>query len=415
MQLSHNYSFMNKLEQITTLEELHKSFYQCMKSSGFKKSSQKYESQLILNNLQLSKDVRNGTYEQMPTFHFILNQRGKIRDINAPHIRDRVIQKTLVNNVLLPDLRKYLIYDNAASLKERGITFARKRHLIHLQQYIQQNGTDGYILQIDIKKYFDSIDHKILYQLVAQKIEDKSTLPLIKYIIDNCTQAQKGLNLGSEAPQIFAVFFLYKLDNFCKIVKQCKYYGRYMDDIYIFHKDKIFLQNLLIQIQDILTGLKLEINQKKTHITKIKHGYTYLQIKYNIGTNGVIRRPSHNKIVRQRRRIKAQNRIVEAKIASSKDAKDWYEGWKGSLRKDCKQCNKSIYYLDKLIQELYPITQEVIVNVKRTREYIQLEADGNRQFIVSDSMSPGRFICQYFINWRLENYKNILGTYARAA
>jgi len=44
-----------------------------MKSSGFKKSSQKYESQLILNNLQLSKDVRNGTYEQMPTFHFILN------------------------------------------------------------------------------------------------------------------------------------------------------------------------------------------------------------------------------------------------------------------------------------------------------------------------------------------------------
>ena len=197
MQLPHNYSFMNKLEQITTLEELHKSFYQCMKSSGFKKSSQKYESQLILNNLQLSKDVRNGTYEQMPTFHFILNQRGKIRDINAPHIRDRVIQKTLVNNVLLSDLRKYLIYDNAASLKERGITFARKRHLIHLQQYIQQNGTDGYILQIDIKKYFDSIDHKILYQLVAQKIEDKSTLPLIKYIIDNCTQAQKGLNLGS--------------------------------------------------------------------------------------------------------------------------------------------------------------------------------------------------------------------------
>ena len=152
---------------------------------------------------------------------------------------------------------------------------------------------------------------------------------------------------------------------------------------------------------------------KLNFITKIKHGYTYLQIKYNIGTNDVIRRPSHNKIVRQRRRIKAQNRIVEAKIASSKDAKDWYEGWKRSLRKDCKQCNKSIYYLDKLIQELYPITQEVIVDVKRTREYIQLEADGNRQFIVSDSMSPGRFICRYFINWRLENYKNILGTYAR--
>jgi len=71
-----------------------------------------------------------------------------------------------------------------------------------LRSYIFHNGTDGYILLIDIKKYFGSIDHEILKQLIVPKLsnEPKEILDLIYYVIDTSSNTNKGLNLGSEAP-----------------------------------------------------------------------------------------------------------------------------------------------------------------------------------------------------------------------
>ena len=107
---------------------------------------------------------------------------------------------------------------------------------------------------IDIKKYFGSIDHDILKNLIYHRIskESKDVIDLIYYIIDTSSDSNKGLNLGSEAPQILAVYYLNPLDTFIKIVKRVKYYGRYMDDIFIISESKKELFSLLTEIENKL-------------------------------------------------------------------------------------------------------------------------------------------------------------------
>ena len=137
-------------------------------------------------------------------------------------------------------------------------------------------------------------------------------MQLIHYVIDTSSKTGKGLNLGSECPQIFAIYYLNPVDQFVKVVKGVKYYGRYMDDIFVIGRSKTELRTLLTEIEARLAELLLEVNHKKTHIVKLRHGFTWLQIKYAVEPTGHITKTiSHNKIVRERRRLKAFRRMLD--------------------------------------------------------------------------------------------------------
>ena len=271
------------IEELTTLEKLNNAFYVAERASKWKPATQRYHSKLLLNNLKLQEELRNGTYRVEPTVNFWIRERGKRRYIESPTIRDRIVQKVLTQEILIPYLTKPLIYDNYASLKNRGTSFARKRVDIMLHRYIRKHGPDGYVLLIDIKTYFPSIDHAILKDMLHARIhEPEEIMNLIDYAVDCSSDSEKGLNLGSEAPQIFAVYYLNPVDTYIKTVRGIKYYGRYMDDMIILSDSKEELQILLEEIKDQLARLKLRINEQKTHITKLSRGFTFLQVKYNV-------------------------------------------------------------------------------------------------------------------------------------
>lgn len=238
---------------------------------------------------------------------------------------------------------------------------ARKRIDVMLQKFLREYGPDGYILQIDIKKYFGSIDHTVLKGLLHKRFknESKDVLSLIDYIVDTSSSTGKGLNLGSEAPQIFAIFYLSVLDNFIKIVKGIKFYGRYMDDMFVIAENKEELQSLLEEIKLQLESLKLQINEKKTHITKLSHGFTFLQIKYNIVGNKILKRLTRAKITRERKRLKAFKRLLDEGKMAENDIYNCYQSWKNSAIKDCNACYTSIHSLDILYKELFPVHKEV--------------------------------------------------------
>lgn len=134
------------LEELTTLEKLNNAFYEYASNVSNKESMHRYKANLLINNIELQDDLRNGTYKVSKTNNFTINERGKMRDIKEPAIRDRVVQKILCKYILVPQLRKYLIYDNYASLENRGTSFARKRITIMLQKYIKEYGDNGYVL-----------------------------------------------------------------------------------------------------------------------------------------------------------------------------------------------------------------------------------------------------------------------------
>lgn len=359
------------------LQNLNECAWECTCQSRWKESTQRYLSDMLQKNLELREEILSGQYRVNPTIDFTLNERGHIRQIEATVVRDRIVQKSLMKHILTPSLTPYLIYDNYASMKQRGTSFARKRFEIMLHRYIRKYGTDGYILLIDVKKYFNNIDHDVLKRLIAPRLKDQpeDVMQLIHYVIDTSSKTGKGLNLGSECPQIFAIYYLNPVDQFVKVVKGVKYYGRYMDDIFVIGRSKSELRTLLTEIESKLAELLLEVNHHKTHIVKLRHGFTWLQIKYTVTPTGHITKAmSHNKIVRERRRLKAFRRQLDLGVMTEPQIWEAYQSWRGSVVRDHNACEHSLRATDATYASLFPPHQE---RPKRSRRALIVQTNHN--------------------------------------
>lgn len=357
--------------QLGTLNEC---ALECTRQSRWKETTQRYLCNMLVKNLELQQEVLSGNYRVSPTVDFRINERGHLRFIEAPVVRDRIVQKTFVKNVLAPALTKCLIYDNYASLPKRGTSFARKRFEIMLRRYFNKHGRDGYILLIDIKKYFDSVDHDVLKEMIAPYLDDQpqDVREIIDYMIDTSSKTNKGLNLGSEAPQIFAIFYLSVIDTLVKVILHRKYYGRYMDDIFVIGQTKEELRSVLHDIEVSLASLRLETNKRKTFITKLSHGFTYLQVKYTITPSGkIIKRPSHGKIVRERRRLRAFKRMLDAGRMTLEEIQNCYQSWRGTFIREHNSYRKTLKSMDDLYKALFP---EPVEKTKKGRYLLSQEA-----------------------------------------
>lgn len=156
-------------------DTLIQAFENCKKGSIWKESVQRYESNLLKQVNHAQKELIAGTYKQKPFNEFLLHERGKSREVKAIHISDRVVLRAFCDRILFPTVNKYLIYDNGASVKDKGIQFTRDRFVTHLRKYYRtyQNNL-GYVLLIDFSKYFDNIQHEKLLE------EYKSVLKMRK-------------------------------------------------------------------------------------------------------------------------------------------------------------------------------------------------------------------------------------------
>lgn len=331
-------------EKLLDLNNLYSAFEKCKKNVGWKYSVQKYEANVLSNINTLRKQLGNGTYRQKPFSEFTINERGKTRHIKALHISDRVLQRALCDNVLIPSLKKYLIYDNGASIKGKGIDFTRNRLKVHLQKYYRKHGNKGYVLKIDFSKYFDNINHDILIKMLEKRIKDKKVIDLMKYLVG--TFGEKGCGIGSQISQVAGIYYLNILDQFCKTVKGCKYYARYMDDVYIISGSKPFLKNLLSEIKSLTEKLGLKLNEKKTQIVKLENGFVFLNMKYRLLESGKIKViPSKKTFTRERRKLKRL-----APKLTEKEFTERYKSWRGNITKF--NSHKSVLKMDALYKNL---------------------------------------------------------------
>lgn len=117
----------------------------------------------------------------------------------------------------------------------------------HLEKFYRRYGRNGYVLQIDFSKYFDNIDHKELLRMFSRLVDDADVMQLFTELVE--TFGDRGVGIGSQISQIIGIYYPIEIDNWCKIVKGCKYYGRYMDDTYVIHQSKEFLRGLLRKLK----------------------------------------------------------------------------------------------------------------------------------------------------------------------
>lgn len=369
------------INKISNANVLMNSFYEAKKNCSWKNSVQQYEANLLKNIRHTQIELRNNTYKQQNFYNFFLNERGKERYVRSICFYDRVVQRALCDFVN-PIVEPYLIYDNGASVKNKGIDFARKRIEKHLHQYYRKYGSIGYALVIDFSKFYDNILHKPLIEMYKGIIDDERIINLIAHLVDSFSVdvsnsniqenelfdslkyaknnlsnekkrfINKSLGIGSQISQISGIYYPTKMDNYCKIVKQMKYYGRYMDDTYIISNNKEELQSLLIDIQKICDELGIFINPKKTQIFRIDKGFTFLKIKYRLTETGhVVRIPVKKGFVREKRKLRKFKKLLDNGEMNYLDIQEQYKSWRGNIAKY--DCHRALLNTDKLFNELF--------------------------------------------------------------
>lgn len=158
-------------------------------------------------------------------------------------------------NILEPFFIRTFITNTYSCIKQRGIHKLVK----NLKKVLKRDpeGTKN-CLKFDIKKFYSSIDHNILYFQLCQKIKDKKLLKLLKEIIESA----QGVPIGNYLSQYFANFYMSGFDHWMKEKMKCEYYFRYADDIVILHHDKEYLNKLFVQIEQYINQkLKLDIKR----------------------------------------------------------------------------------------------------------------------------------------------------------
>ena len=127
--------------------------------------------------------------------------------------------------------------------------------------------------------------------------------------------------------------------------------GFSMDDRIIIHPDKEFLKRLLAEIKDIAKGLGIFINERKTQIIKLSHGFTFLKTKYILTRKGkIIRRIPRDVVVRERRKLKKLARFVKAGEVTPEAFRQQYKSWRGDKRRY--NAYHTLRNMDKLFKEL---------------------------------------------------------------
>ena len=339
---------------------LFEAYKRAKKGSDWKPQVQRFEMTYLLELSRIQRELQEMTYEFLPSTQFVLNERGKTRVIRGEQIQDRIVKHTLCDEVLNPAVKNFLIYDNGASLVGKGIAFTRKRLLTHLRRYYaQHHSNDGYILLIDFSKYYDNIRHDILMELMKKYVTDEHSLWLLQKTVDrskvdvsymsddeyeNCLDILfnsllyqeidqrlltgekfmgKHLNIGDQVAQTAGIAYPIPIDNFVKIVKGVKFYGRYMDDSYAIHESKEFLEELLKGIVEIAGSLGITVNIKKTRICKLSDHWRFLQIQYSLTDTGrVIQKINPKRLTAMRRKMKKL-----APKLTEKEFTDFFRSW----------------------------------------------------------------------------------------
>ena len=184
-----------------------------------------------------------------------------------------------------------------------------------LRDYYRKYGNKGYFLKFDIRKYFDSICHDVLKKKL-ERFPDEEVRTLLYHIIDSYEHSEnRGVPMGNQSSQWFALYYLDRLDRFIKERLKVKYYVRYMDDGVLIHHDKEFLKKALAKMKELVEEDGLEFNSK-THIFPISQGVDFLGFHFYLTDTGkVIKRLRTSNKRRFKRRMKRfQKQYREGRI-----------------------------------------------------------------------------------------------------
>lgn len=383
-------------------------------TNDWKESPQRFIVDHLTYIFKLRDSLIDQTYENGPVDEFELHERGRVRPISSLAVPDRIVRHALCDDILMPEIRKRIIYDNSASITGRGLAFARRRFETQLHRYYRKHGNKGWILLGDFSKFYDNIIHSIakeqLLDLVGHDEYIDWLLSVIfsgfeidvSYMTDEeysqCMEQlfnkleyrkipkefltgeklmKKSVNIGDQLSQLIGIYYPNRIDTYVKYVRSQKYYERYQDDFEIISDSYEELEDILAGINNEAVKLGIHINAKKTRIVPLSKRFTFLQVRYWLREDGIIvRQINPERVTVMRRKLKKLARKVRSEDIPYSNVEGMFKGWMGEFHKIMSR--KQRKSLIRLYEVLFNKKIEIAKGKMIISDVIQ-EADDNNE------------------------------------
>ena len=335
-------------EKICNFGNLYLAYKKSKCGKGFSKSSMKFQISALDGIHQIKRRLETKTYQISPYHQFTIYE-PKERIIKACSFQDKIVQHSICDNVLLSNLKAEFIRTNYAGQIGKGTLYGLDCLKTQMQLAYYKYGYDCWIIKADISKYFYSIDHDTLKDIVRYFVKDNDVYWLCEKFIDS-TEG-KGLPLGNQISQVFALLYLSGIDHFITGELGIEYYGRYMDDFYLIVKSKEYAKDCLNSIYEFANSLGLELNGK-TQIIPFKNGIRFCGFHTYVTKDGkVIRKLINSNKRAAKKKFKKMVGLVKNDKLTKEKFYESYNAWKNHISHG--NCVKLGQEMDRYIETLF--------------------------------------------------------------
>ncbi|TXH00344.1 MAG: RNA-directed DNA polymerase [Candidatus Moraniibacteriota bacterium] len=292
-----------------SIEDVFDAYFDCRKAKRNSINQLRFEADLEHNLVSLYHDLTQGGYKIGQSIAFVVTQ-PKIREVWAADFRDRVVHH-IIYNAICERFHKKFIRDTYACIPDRGTHDGMRRISGFARSITRGWSRPAYFLKADVANFFNSIDRHILISLLERYIDEEWLRVLIRQVAlhdprtNFITRSPQslfeqvprhksllhapdgiGLPIGNLTSQFFANVYLNELDQFVKHALKAKYYGRYVDDMVLFHEDADVL-NFWYREMDRFLGenLALHLHPHKKHINLADRGIDFTGFIIKPGRN----------------------------------------------------------------------------------------------------------------------------------
>jgi retron-type reverse transcriptase len=295
-------SYANLWPRVTSFENLYEAFRCARKGKRGRPDVAAFEFSLERNLFDLQRELLAGTYRPAGYRHFTVRE-PTVRRISAAPFRERVGHHALCR-VIEPLFDRAFLPHSFAN----RVGLGTHRALDRCRRLVERH---KYVLKADVSKFFPSVDHAILYGLLARRIRCAPTRGLVRSILDSGAgvladeyvmawfpgdtllsplERARGLPIGNLTSQFWANVYLHELDRF--VVREMRWdrYLRYVDDFLLFADDKAALHGARQRIEAALAALRLTLHPRKTRVFPVATGVPFL---------GFVHRPGQVRLKRE--------------------------------------------------------------------------------------------------------------------
>lgn len=319
-------------------------------------TAMRYRMEAIERTVALSERLQRRDYSFGPYYPFKVYE-PKERLVLAIDFEGKVVQHSLCDNVLEPAFSRRFIRDNYAGQIGKGTHDGLDRLAAAMRHYFfsrkaadeaarkaaglpprpmnEWDYADGWVLKGDFSKFFYTLLHSYCYETARRALKWLKDPELIDFaewllwlIIDSTPDP--GIPIGNQSSQLLALLYLDAFDHWLRDDRGLVY-GRYMDDFYIIHSDKLLLRQILKEIEAYIKPLGLRLNGK-TQILPLKNGIDFLGFHtYLTQTGKVVRKVRAKSIDNMKRKIRKFRGLVDSGKMTLDSVVQSYASWTGHI------------------------------------------------------------------------------------